>query len=158
MTYADDLWFTACGPRAFEALAAALLILAALGVPLAWKKAKGGTQVDWVGYWLDIGRFHIGILASRQAWVLRRLSDKVKQGTVLVKEIQEGLGRLGLAAGPLEQLRPFLGPLYAGTSAAHPRAFFRPPLLVTRAMTLLLEAAKANRTIACAPRTRSFGE
>ena len=113
LTYADDLWFTACGPRAFEALAGALLLLAALGVPLTWKKAKGGSQVDWVGYWVDVGRFQIGISAGRQAWLLRWLADKLEQCPVLVKEMQEGLGRLGFAAGPLEHLQPIPEPSFA---------------------------------------------
>jgi hypothetical protein len=107
---------------------------------------------------MDVSRFELGISSSRQAWVVRWLTEQLAQGPLLVKTVQEALGRLGFAAGPLDQLRPFLGPIYAWVSAVHPRAFVHPPLLVWLSMKFLLAAAKISRTISCRHQVRSLGE
>jgi hypothetical protein len=66
---------------------------------------------------LDIGRFEVGVSLSRAAWTARWLTDKATERTVRLGELREGLGRLHFLAGPIEYIRPFLGPLYARRSA-----------------------------------------
>ena len=34
-----------------------LFILVVIAVPLAWHKVRGGVEAEWIGYWLDLGRF-----------------------------------------------------------------------------------------------------
>ena len=110
----------------FQNLLLMIFFQIVLGLPYAWHKFAGGVELEWVGYWVDVGRFELGISAARAAWASRWLSDKAAEGRVRLGELREGLGRLQFIAGPLEFLRPFLGPLYAWC-AAGPR-FAQPKL------------------------------
>ena len=67
MLYSDDEWLTGRTERYEIGLMLHMFILALLNAPLAWHKVGGGIQSDWVGYFLDVGRFEIGISASRAA-------------------------------------------------------------------------------------------
>ena len=80
---------------------------------MAWHKLRGGAVLEWIGYALDVGRFEIGITEKRVQWAIRWIGDKCREGQVRLGELREGLGRLQFIAGPLDHLRPFLGPLYA---------------------------------------------
>ena len=51
-------------------------------IPLAWKNLRGGTEVEWIGYMLDIGRFEMGVSLSRAAWAARWLTDKAAERSV----------------------------------------------------------------------------
>ena len=75
---------------------------------------------------MDVGRFELGITASRAAWINCWLTEKVAEGRMQLGELREGLGRTGFAAGPIEHIKPFLGPLYASASAG--LQFARPKL------------------------------
>ena len=67
-------------------------------------------MVEWIGYALDVGRFEMGVTAQRIDLVITWLVDKVAEVKVQLGELREGLGRIQFVAGPLEHLRPFLGP------------------------------------------------
>ena len=86
-----------------------MFILVVIDASLAWHKAGGGIQSDWVGYYFDVGRFEIGISWSRATWAVTWLQDKARERAVRLSELREGLGRFQFLAGPLEHLRPFLG-------------------------------------------------
>ena len=76
-------------------------------------------RVTWLGHQLSAegtadggfrgsdGRFELGVTEKRTQWAIRW--------------VREGLGCLQFEAGPLDHLRPSLGPLYAWASAG-PRA------------------------------------
>ena len=34
-----------------------MFVLVLINLPLSWKKVHGGTEAEWIGYWLDLGRF-----------------------------------------------------------------------------------------------------
>ena len=38
--------------------------------PFSYKKFRGGFTSDYVGYWLDYGRFEIGVSERRTAWLV----------------------------------------------------------------------------------------
>ena len=58
-------------------------------------------------------------------------------GSMALGELREGLGRLQFIAGPVEFIRPFLGPLYAWASAG-PRHLKVPlPVMVRLIMRYL---------------------
>ena len=113
MLYSDDGWLVGCTARYEIRLLLHFLILVVVGTPLAWRKLCGGVDTEWVGYALGICRFELGISEKRAQWVVRWCSDKARERCVRLGELREGLGRLQVLAGPLEHLRPFLGPLYA---------------------------------------------
>ena len=113
----DDGWLRGRGQNFEFGLILHLFILMLLGCPLARKKLNGGYQTESAGYALDIARFEIGISEKRAAWVISWIDDKVHERRVRLGELREGLGRLQILAGPLEHLRPFLGPLYSWACA-----------------------------------------
>ena len=68
----------------------------------------------------------MGISEKRTRWVIGWLDTKIAEGRVTLGELREALGRLQFVAGPLELVRPFLGPLYSW-ACARPR-YARPQL------------------------------
>ena len=158
MLYSDDGWLVGRTERFEIGLMLHLLILVTLGAPMAWHKLGGGIQSEWVGYALDVGRFEIGISESRARWAITWLEDKVRERRVRFGELREGLGRLQFLAGPLEEIRPFLGPLYSW-SCAGPR-FARPrlPAMLLLILKFIAELLKHGRMSECRSRTKDLGE
>ena len=76
LLYADDGMASGRGARYDRAILFHLFVLEVLGTPFKWQKVRGGIQVDWIGYWVDIGRFEIGISQSRADWCVRWLAEK----------------------------------------------------------------------------------
>ena len=62
------------------------------------------------------------------------LSDKLRERRIALGELREALGRLQFVAGPLELIRPFLGPLYCWACAGPRHAR---PLLPTMLLLIL---------------------
>ena len=114
--------------------------------------------MEWIGYLLDVGRFEMGVSASRAAWASRWLIDKATEGNVRLGELREGLGRLQFLAGPMEYIRPFLGPLYAWASIG-PR-FARPklPVMIVLIMKYLAEELRSSHMMPCEVPARFLGE
>ena len=100
---ADELLLMAWVDDLHHVLTMALLFLQVAGVPTSWRKLGGRVSFEWVGFWLDLGRFAIGLSTERAGWVRHRLSGEVGRGLV----------RLSFAAQALAQARPFLDPVYA---------------------------------------------
>ena len=158
MLYSDDGWLVGRTERFEIGLMLHLLILVTLGAPMAWHKLGGGIQSEWVGYALDVGRFEIGISESRARWAITWLEDKVRERRIRFGELRDGLGRLQLLAGLLEEIRPFLGPLYSW-SCAGPR-FARPrlPAMLLLILKFIAELLKHGRMSECRSRTKDLGE
>ena len=73
-------------------------------------------------------------------------------------ELREGLGRLQFAAGPLEHLRPFLGPLYRWACVGHKYARPKLPLMIVLIMKYISGEMKRSCMSKCATKTRDLGE
>ena len=58
LLYSDDSWATAHGEHAEKDLMLHLFVLMILGTPLAWHKLKGGIEVEWIGYALDLAGYY----------------------------------------------------------------------------------------------------
>ena len=65
----------------------------------------------------EYASYRLGLTERRSKWLIDWLRDKVEAGHVSATEMAQGLGRLGFAAISLDWERPFLGPLYAWSSA-----------------------------------------
>lgn len=129
LIYADDGWLTASGPKFWKKILMWLFIFELLEIPVTWKKVRGGAEVDWIGYHLNVATFERGINDSKRAWILKWIDDKLVQGGVLGRELKSVLGRLSFVAGALRHVRPFLAPLFSwaavlagGTFAKFPDA------------------------------------
>ena len=56
-----------------------MLVLVMVGTPLAWHNFRGGVTQEWFGFWLDVGRFELGISAFRAAWAVEWLERKARK-------------------------------------------------------------------------------
>ena len=109
-------------------------------------------SMEWLGYWLDYARFEIGITEKRSAWLIRWITEVLDGKSVLVRNLTEGLGRLGFASGVLEWHRPFLAPLYAWTAVVPQGAYIElPPMLRLVMMHLRNRMVEGARTVKCLP-------
>ena len=106
LLYADDLELLA---ERTDSHCPQLLLSDALGYPFKWSKTRGGYQVEWLGMETEYSSYRLGLTKKRARWL------------VTSKEMAQGLGRLGFVAISLDWERPFLGPLYAWSSAIQGR-------------------------------------
>ncbi|MDE0916488.1 MAG: hypothetical protein OSB57_15045 [Planctomycetota bacterium] len=158
LLYSDDCWATASGERADRDLLLHLLALCVLGTPLAWHKLKGGAVLEWIGYALDVGKFEIGITEKRVHWAIRWVDDKIREGQVRLGELREGLGRLQFVAGPLEHLRPFLGPLYSWASAGPRYAKPLLPVMIRLILSFIARELECGGMVQCSNEEADLGE
>ena len=82
-----------------------------------WAKTRGGFRVEWLGMETEYSSYRLGLTKKRADWLVNWLREVVKAGSVMARDMSQGLGRLGFAAIALDWERPFLGPLYAWSSA-----------------------------------------
>ena len=121
LLYADDLEAVATTKRGRIAIVLSYCYLTAFGYPFKWSKTRGGYRVEWLGMETEYSSYRLGLTEKRATWLVTWLRDKVRAGKVTAKEMAQGLGRLGFAAISLDWERPFLGPLYAWSSAIQGR-------------------------------------
>lgn len=159
LLFADDIRFQSHGQEKFLEIILALFFWVLAGTPVAWHKCVGGLEVEWLGYWLDYSRFHIGLSESRAQWLIKWATRIVQEKIVLVANMAQGLGRLGFAAGALEWVKPFLGPAYAWTSAAPLGAVLPVPPAIWLTLGWIVDLlSTGQRTVSCKGRPRSRGE
>ena len=130
LIYVDDGKLMAMGPNFDVAILGTLLLLQVLGFPLAEHKFRGGTQVAWIGYQIDLAGGHLGITAERLASTLAWCEETAAAQVVLIRDFRSALGKLVFVAGPLFHLRPFLGPAFSWASAAAGGTAMSPPIAV----------------------------
>eukprot|EP00974_Lingulodinium_polyedra_P091413 8861582-Lingulodinium_polyedra.AAC.1 len=92
--YSDDGALIGAGPKFAVTIGIAFLFLAVLGVPLSWRKVRGGTSLEWVGFVVDVREFRLGVTARRRAWAASWCEGMADSSHVYVRELREGLGRL----------------------------------------------------------------
>ena len=92
-------------------------LLAVFGFPVKWGKVKGGTEFQWVGYWIDLKLFKVGVSTARRDWVVRWITS-VLGGEKPASDFDSALGRLSFVCGAISFDRPFLAPLYSLTAIA----------------------------------------
>ena len=114
-----------------------VLLLRSVRFPLKWKKFRGGFKFDWVGYHIDLIRKEAGINDGRSLWVSRWCGGTVDQGTILVRNFLEALGRISFAAQVLWFVKPFLGPLFAWVSNMPRGALVTLPPMIRMILTWL---------------------
>ena len=45
-------------------------LLAVVGFPINWEKVKGGQEIQWIGYWLSLNTYGVGVSTARRDWVV----------------------------------------------------------------------------------------
>ena len=142
LIYADDGWITAVGKDFWQRILMWFFIFELLEVPVTWAKVRGGTQVDWIGYCLNVHDYQKGINSSKRGWIVGWIETKTAQGGVVGRELKSVLGRLSFVAGALRHVRPFLAPLFSWASTMAPGTFSNFP----DAVLILLEFIKEEVT------------
>eukprot|EP00438_Fugacium_kawagutii_P021415 Skav230573 [mRNA] locus=scaffold971:152920:156087:- [translate_table: standard] len=127
LLFADDGWLTAVGSFFWRKLLFWLFCLEILEVPISWKKVRGGAEVQWIGYQLDVGGFRKGISTRKVRWVMDWMERHLSAGGITGRDLKSALGRFGFVAGALPHVRPFLGPLFAWAAMLAPGTFARFP-------------------------------
>ena len=135
LIYADDGWIVASGVRFWKKVMMWLFLYELLEIPITWKKLRGGAEVDWIGYHLDVTSFTRGINESKRTWICNWIDTKLQQGGVVGRELKLVLGRLSFVAGALRHVRPFLAPLFSWSATLAGGTFSRFP----DAVSILLE-------------------
>ena len=158
LLYADDGLSTAQGPWFDRAIFFHLYVLEVLGTPFKWRKIRGGIQTEWIGYWVDFARFELGISEARTQWCIRWATDKSRERLVSLQEMREGLGRLCFVAGPLEHLRPLLGPLYAWSCRGPKFARRRLPVVLRLILDFLALQLGESHMGGCREPAKNHGE
>ena len=117
LIFADDLETLGSGISGRRGTVLSFLYLSTLGFPFKWAKQRGGLKVEWIGLYSDYTTMRLGLSPKRATWMEMWTRKLAEAGRTTAKEMEQGLGRLGFAANALTWERPFLGPLYAWTSA-----------------------------------------
>jgi len=117
LLFADDFVYLVEDRAGLEGVGWFIFVLAVLGFPFRWDKFRGGTEIPWIGYWIELQTFKLGISEARAKWIVGWVRGVLRDGEVDLADLAAVLGRLVFAAGPLEMVRPFLAPLYAWSSA-----------------------------------------
>ena len=119
-----------------------LFLLEVAGLRIAWKKFKGGVEVEYVGYWMDLARFRLGVSIKRRGWLEKTLNGYVQNGRIMVKTAEAHVGRFSFAFLALEHLRPFLALYYAWLSVLPRVACVELPKALRLVSSFLLKEVK----------------
>lgn len=129
LLFADDGWLTSVGFHYWRGPLFWLFVMELMEFPVSWKKVRGGLEVQWIGYQINVDSFARGISEKKVKWVQDWIKRKLQDGGATGREMRSSLGRLSFVAGALHHVRPFLGPIFAwaamlspGTSAQFPDA------------------------------------
>ena len=101
LLFADEGWMVAIGEFFWRRLLFWLFVLEVMEVPLSYKKLRGGTRIQWIGYQLDVGVFEKGISDSKVKWILGWIEKKKQDGGATGRELKSALGRFSFVAGAL---------------------------------------------------------
>ena len=88
----DGLALTS-GPQYRRAMLALLLFLSVLGAPLAWSKTRGGQQVGWLAYLVDVKHRLLGISSKKTEWLRGWIEDVLARKSVLGRDMRAALDR-----------------------------------------------------------------
>jgi hypothetical protein len=159
MVFADDAKITGVGSDFDIQILVMLAILLMLKVPIKWEKAAGGLEFEWVGYWLDLRRFQAGISVKRADWLQAWIRDTLKSKHLRKQELTEVMGRWSFTANMLDDLKPYLGPLYAWNSAlAESNEPRRIPAMIRLLLQFLGDILRETRLAPCKEVSADEGE
>ena len=106
LIYADDLHLVGAGKERWLNIWMMLALFRMQGTPFSDHKWRGGLQVDWVGYWIDYTRFHLGISEKRCQWIVSSIEGLEANGWLVdVRRFHELHGRLGFMSQVLLWIR-----------------------------------------------------
>ena len=97
MLFADDGLYVSSGEEYHTLLFALFIFLDLMDVALSWPKTRGGLEVEWIGYTVDLKNWKLGVSQKKVEW-LKKGHDASAVGRMLGREFKAGLGRVGFLA------------------------------------------------------------
>ena len=137
------------GPEFVIEVLASIGFLRIFGVPISWRKARGGRIIPWIGYELNLREYTLGITEKRADWMIGWFTKILDQGVLLIRELREALGRMIFVYGALQWDRPFLGPLFGLLSHHQPGECIQIPLFVRTIFDWLRSRLRQRRSYPC---------
>lgn len=113
LLFADDGWITSVGEHFWRKALFWLFVMELAEFPISWKKVRGGLEVQWIGYQINVDEFSRGVSSKKVRRVDEWISRRLQEGGVTGREMKAALGRLSFVSGALHHVRPFLGPVFA---------------------------------------------
>ena len=158
LLFADDLMAMADRKLEIIDLASVLLVWLALGIPWKWKKFRGGARQQWIGYWVDVEHFALGISEERSKWLVGWVRKTIAEGTVEMSHFRAVLGRLSFMMGALDFVKPFVCPLFAwAASIEHDGRMLVPWSVAFILGYIAARLEEGKRTAMVRPRAASLG-
>ena len=158
LLFADDFMMLAGRETEILDLGVVVLFLAAADFPMKWNKFRGGFEVQWIGYWLDLAGWRFGISQARADWLIRWIEEALSCKRVDLADLEGVLGRMAFAVGPLDHVRPLLAPIYSWSAAVGRVGKMDIPWSMAFILNLLKTALKGpGRTIELKARTANLG-
>ena len=114
----DDYKMLAGRAQDINLLGGIIFFWTAVGIPLRWDKSRGGTEVEWIGFFCDYWGSRLGISLKRATWLIDWMRKQVAARSADMADFTAVLGRLCFTMGPLDVLRPFVTPLYKWAAVA----------------------------------------
>ena len=143
LIFVDDMLIAAGGSDRWLTIWRIIACFEMCGAPFGYHKFKGGLQVDYVGFWVDYGRFHVGISEKRTAWIVRSIDQMISSHWLIdIRRFHEFHGRLGFMSQVLAWIRPFLSAGYAWLAAVKKGGVMTAPPLVRFCCLLIKEKLK----------------
>ena len=116
--YVDDLLILLQKARIKEDVALVVALLAALGVPISWRKAQLGAHITWCGWTFNFDCETVHLTREKLAKLRAQLQELRHSKKILRKKLESSLGLLMWATSTARHLRPYLSPLYKDLHSA----------------------------------------
>ena len=114
VVFADDLHLLTAGQHKFLTMWMCLAAYELVGTPFAYRKFRGGTVVDFVGYEISYTDWRAGISERRCSWLVKWILEAEQADWIVVgRSVIELAGRLSFVARLLTWIKPFLSPLHS---------------------------------------------
>ena len=84
LTFVDDIHIAAGGRDRWTAIWRFVLAMEMAGTPFSYKKFRGGFTLDYVGFWMDYGRFQLGISEKRTSWLIEFINRMENDGWLVL--------------------------------------------------------------------------
>ena len=119
---------------------------------------RGGLEVEWIGYTVDLKEWKLGVSKKEVEWLQRWGQEASTGGRMLGREFKAGLGRMGFLAGAVRVARPFLAPMYAAVASTPCGSYFELHLAVKLAIAFFVEMVSRSPMEGFAEPPKVLGE
>lgn len=112
LSYVDDTVIFVREDKGYQVAALAAVFFELLGAPLSYHKLAVGKIVEYIGFWVDAGRFSLGV-SDAKSEKLRGFLGTLRQGDRVDRgKLEQGVGSLQWVSELVPVARPWLSEMY----------------------------------------------